>query len=61
MRILYLLFAAAMILFLQAVPAKGSYYSTLQCRSNHGHCRRLCFHGERWIGNCNGGHQHCCK
>uniref|UniRef100_A0A7M4E198 Beta/alpha-defensin C-terminal domain-containing protein n=1 Tax=Crocodylus porosus TaxID=8502 RepID=A0A7M4E198_CROPO len=41
--------------------ANGSYYSTLQCRNNHGHCRRLCFHGEQWIGNCNGRHQHCCK
>uniref|UniRef100_A0A8B9Z5Y0 Beta-defensin-like domain-containing protein n=1 Tax=Buteo japonicus TaxID=224669 RepID=A0A8B9Z5Y0_9AVES len=32
-----------------------------QCRSNHGHCRRLCFHMERWEGSCSNGRLRCCR
>uniref|UniRef100_A0A8C4TV32 Beta-defensin-like domain-containing protein n=1 Tax=Falco tinnunculus TaxID=100819 RepID=A0A8C4TV32_FALTI len=32
-----------------------------QCRSNHGHCRRLCFHMERWEGTCSNGRLRCCR
>ncbi|XP_037749378.1 gallinacin-13-like [Chelonia mydas] len=60
MRILYLFFAVV-IFFLQAAPTRGSAYDTLQCLSNHGHCRPLCFHMERQVGTCTNGHQRCCK
>uniref|UniRef100_A0A8C3I7E9 Beta-defensin-like domain-containing protein n=1 Tax=Chrysemys picta bellii TaxID=8478 RepID=A0A8C3I7E9_CHRPI len=52
MRILYLFFAVV-IFFLQA--ASG------ECLSNHGHCRRLCFHMEHQVGTCTNGHLRCCK
>ncbi|NXT95826.1 GLL13 protein, partial [Anhinga rufa] len=62
MRILQLLFAVTVILLLllQAVPARGLSDSQ-QCRSNHGHCRRLCFHMERWEGTCSNGRLRCCR
>ncbi|KFV76996.1 Gallinacin-13 [Struthio camelus australis] len=60
MRILQLLFAIIVMLFFQDVPARGLPDSQ-QCRNNHGHCRRLCFHMERWAGSCSNGRQRCCK
>ncbi|NXK44926.1 GLL13 protein, partial [Chauna torquata] len=60
MRILQLLFAIFVILLLQDVPARGLSDSQ-QCRNNHGHCRRLCFHMERWAGSCNNGRLRCCR
>ncbi|KAM6366776.1 GLL13 protein, partial [Uria aalge] len=60
MRILQLLFAVIVILLLQDVPARGLSDSQ-QCRSNHGHCRRLCFHMERWEGTCSSGRLRCCR
>ncbi|NWY38805.1 GLL13 protein, partial [Sylvia atricapilla] len=59
MRVLQLLFAVLVILLLQGAPARGLSDSQ-QCRSNHGRCRRLCFHMERWEGNCNG-RLRCCR
>uniref|UniRef100_A0A8C8RQY1 Beta-defensin-like domain-containing protein n=1 Tax=Pelusios castaneus TaxID=367368 RepID=A0A8C8RQY1_9SAUR len=38
-----------------------SAYDTIQCLTNHGHCRRLCFHMERQVSTCTNGHQRCCK
>ncbi|NWR03566.1 GLL13 protein, partial [Paradoxornis webbianus] len=60
MRVLQLLFAVIAILLLQGAPARGLSDSQ-QCRSNHGRCRRLCFHMERWEGNCSNGRQRCCR
>ncbi|XP_075271136.1 beta-defensin 125 isoform X2 [Opisthocomus hoazin] len=60
MRILQLLFAVIVILLLQDIPARGLSDSQ-QCRSNHGQCRRLCFHTERWAGSCSNGRLHCCR
>uniref|UniRef100_A0A8C3U1E6 Beta-defensin-like domain-containing protein n=1 Tax=Catharus ustulatus TaxID=91951 RepID=A0A8C3U1E6_CATUS len=34
---------------------------TQQCRSSRGHCRRLCFHMERWEGSCSNGRLRCCR
>ncbi|XP_068793028.1 beta-defensin 125 [Struthio camelus] len=58
MRILQLLFAIIVMLFFQDVPGLPD---SQQCRNNHGHCRRLCFHMERWAGSCSNGRQRCCK
>ncbi|NXG75796.1 GLL13 protein, partial [Baryphthengus martii] len=60
MRILQLLFAVIVILLLQDVPVRGLSDSQ-QCRSNRGHCRRLCFHMERWEGSCSNGRSRCCR
>ncbi|NWS37697.1 GLL13 protein, partial [Probosciger aterrimus] len=60
MRILQLLFAVVIILLLQDVPASGLSDSQ-QCRSNHGRCRRLCFHTEHWEGTCGNGRLRCCR
>ncbi|KAM4785073.1 beta-defensin 125 [Cyanocitta cristata] len=60
MRVLQLLFAVFVILLLQGVPARGLSDSQ-QCRSNRGHCRRLCFHVERWEGSCSNGRLRCCR
>uniref|UniRef100_A0A8B9Q152 Beta-defensin-like domain-containing protein n=1 Tax=Apteryx owenii TaxID=8824 RepID=A0A8B9Q152_APTOW len=60
MRILQLLFAIMVMLLLQDVHASGLSDSQ-QCRNNHGHCRRLCFHMERWAGSCSNGRQRCCR
>ncbi|NXE56105.1 GLL13 protein, partial [Dromaius novaehollandiae] len=60
MRILQLLFAIMVMLLLQDVPARGLSDSQ-QCRNNRGHCRRLCFHMERWAGSCSNGRQRCCR
>ncbi|KFU93069.1 Gallinacin-13 [Chaetura pelagica] len=60
MRILQLIFAVIVILLLQDVPARGLSDSQ-QCRSSHGHCRRLCFHMERWAGTCGSGRLRCCR
>ncbi|NXX27711.1 GLL13 protein, partial [Nicator chloris] len=59
MRVLQLLFAVVVILLLQGAPARG-LSDHQQCRSNRGHCRRLCFHMERWEGSCNG-RLRCCR
>uniref|UniRef100_H0ZST7 Beta-defensin-like domain-containing protein n=1 Tax=Taeniopygia guttata TaxID=59729 RepID=H0ZST7_TAEGU len=56
MRVLQLLFAVVVILLLQGAPA-----DTQQCRSSRGHCRRLCFHMERWEGSCSNGRLRCCR
>ncbi|NXY57356.1 GLL13 protein, partial [Callaeas wilsoni] len=60
MRVLQLLFAVVVILLLQGVLARGLSDSQ-QCRNNRGHCRRLCFHMERWEGNCSNGRLRCCR
>ncbi|NXP33498.1 GLL13 protein, partial [Leiothrix lutea] len=60
MRVLQLLFAVLVILLLQGAPARGLSESQ-QCRSNRGRCRRLCFHMERWEGNCSNGRLRCCR
>ncbi|NWR63990.1 GLL13 protein, partial [Bucorvus abyssinicus] len=60
MRILQLLFAVIVILLLQDIPASSLSDSQL-CRSNHGHCRRLCFHMEHWEGTCSNGRLRCCR
>ncbi|NXA86459.1 GLL13 protein, partial [Melanocharis versteri] len=60
MRILQLLFAVVVVFLLQSTPARGLSDSQ-QCRSNRGHCRRLCFHMERWEGSCSNGRQRCCR
>ncbi|NXD00087.1 GLL13 protein, partial [Certhia familiaris] len=60
MRILQLLFAVLVILLLWGAPARGLSDSQ-QCRSNRGHCRRLCFHMERWEGSCSNGRLRCCR
>ncbi|NXA39936.1 GLL13 protein, partial [Eudromia elegans] len=60
MRILQLLFEFVVMLLLQDVPARGLSDSQ-QCRSNRGHCRRLCFHMERWAGSCSNGRLRCCR
>ncbi|NXM65018.1 GLL13 protein, partial [Illadopsis cleaveri] len=60
MRVLQLLFAVVVILLLQGAPARGLSDSQ-RCRSNRGRCRRLCFHMERWEGNCSNGRLHCCR
>ncbi|NWH37641.1 GLL13 protein, partial [Chloropsis hardwickii] len=59
MRVLQLLFAVVVILLLQGAPARGLSDSQ-QCRSSRGHCRRLCFHMERWEGSCSG-RLRCCR
>ncbi|NXQ37765.1 GLL13 protein, partial [Catharus fuscescens] len=60
MRVLQLLFAVLVILLLQGTPARG-LSDTQQCRSSRGHCRRLCFHMERWEGSCSNGRLRCCR
>ncbi|NXB97630.1 GLL13 protein, partial [Orthonyx spaldingii] len=60
MQVLQLLFAVVVILLLQGVLARG-LSDTQQCRSNRGHCRRLCFHMERWEGSCSNGRLRCCR
>ncbi|NXQ09733.1 GLL13 protein, partial [Peucedramus taeniatus] len=60
MRVLQLLFAVVVILLLQGTPARG-LSDTQQCRSSRGHCRRLCFHMERWEGSCSNGRLRCCR
>ncbi|KAL9863995.1 beta-defensin 125 isoform 1-T1 [Geothlypis trichas] len=60
MRILQLLLAVLVILLLQSAPARG-LSDTQQCRNNRGHCRRLCFHMERWEGSCSSGRLRCCR
>ncbi|NXQ05583.1 GLL13 protein, partial [Vidua macroura] len=60
MRVLQLLFAVVVILLLLGAPARGRS-DTQQCRSNRGHCRRLCFHMERWEGSCSNGRLRCCR
>ncbi|NWT26707.1 GLL13 protein, partial [Cardinalis cardinalis] len=60
MRVLLLLFAVFVILLLQGAPARG-LSDTQQCRNNRGHCRRLCFHMERWEGSCSSGRLRCCR
>ncbi|NXQ28404.1 GLL13 protein, partial [Alaudala cheleensis] len=60
MRVLQLLFAVAVVLLLQGAPARGLSDSQ-QCRSSRGHCRRLCFHMERWEGTCGSGRLRCCR
>uniref|UniRef100_A0A8C3QAJ6 Beta-defensin-like domain-containing protein n=1 Tax=Geospiza parvula TaxID=87175 RepID=A0A8C3QAJ6_GEOPR len=46
--------------FLLAASARG-LSDTQQCRSNRGHCRRLCFHMERWEGSCSSVRLRCCR
>ncbi|NWV62132.1 GLL13 protein, partial [Malurus elegans] len=60
MRVLQLLFAVILVLLLQGAPARGLSDSQ-QCRSTRGHCRRLCFHMERWEGSCSNGRLRCCR
>ncbi|NXU80125.1 GLL13 protein, partial [Oreotrochilus melanogaster] len=60
MRILQLLLAVVVILLFQDVAARG-LSDTQQCTSNRGHCRRLCFHMERWDGSCSSGRLRCCR
>ncbi|NXS61179.1 GLL13 protein, partial [Brachypteracias leptosomus] len=60
MRIFQLLFAVVVFLLLQDVPATG-LLSSYECRSIHGHCRRLCFHTERWEGTCSNSRLRCCR
>ncbi|XP_062344377.1 gallinacin-13-like [Cinclus cinclus] len=60
MQVLQLLFAVLVILLLQGTPARGLSDSQ-QCRSSRGHCRRLCFHMERWEGSCSNGRLRCCR
>ncbi|XP_064002899.1 gallinacin-13-like [Pogoniulus pusillus] len=60
MRILQLLFAVIVVLLLQDIPVRGLSDSQ-QCRSSRGHCRRLCFHMERWEGSCSNGRLRCCR
>ncbi|NXT61712.1 GLL13 protein, partial [Chaetops frenatus] len=60
MRVLQLLFAVLVVLLLQGVPGRGLSDSQ-QCRSSRGHCRRLCFHMERWEGSCSNGRLRCCR
>uniref|UniRef100_A0A8C5TE75 Beta-defensin-like domain-containing protein n=1 Tax=Malurus cyaneus samueli TaxID=2593467 RepID=A0A8C5TE75_9PASS len=60
MRVLQLLFAVIFVLLLQGAPARG-LSDTQQCRSSRGHCRRLCFHMERWEGSCSNGRLRCCR
>ncbi|NWT60687.1 GLL13 protein, partial [Erythrocercus mccallii] len=60
MRVLQLLFAVVVILLLQGALA-GGLSDSQQCRSNRGHCRRLCFHMERWEGSCSSGRLRCCR
>uniref|UniRef100_A0A8D2MUA8 Beta-defensin-like domain-containing protein n=1 Tax=Zonotrichia albicollis TaxID=44394 RepID=A0A8D2MUA8_ZONAL len=55
MRVLQLLLAVLVILLLQGAP------DTQQCRNSRGHCRRLCFHMERWEGSCSSGRLRCCR
>ncbi|XP_066036693.1 gallinacin-13-like [Chamaea fasciata] len=61
MRVLQLLFAVVVILLLQGAPGTRGLSDSQQCRSNRGRCRRLCFHMERWEGNCSNGRQRCCR
>ncbi|XP_053140807.1 gallinacin-13-like [Hemicordylus capensis] len=61
MRVLFLLWSLVLI-FCQSMPgAVGDLYDSLECRNQHGHCRRLCFHNERPIGTCTNRRQLCCK
>ncbi|NXX84951.1 GLL13 protein, partial [Urocolius indicus] len=60
MRILQMLLAVIVILLLQDVPVRGLSDSQ-KCISNRGHCRRLCFHMERWEGTCSNGRLRCCR
>ncbi|NWV73961.1 GLL13 protein, partial [Dasyornis broadbenti] len=60
MRILQLLLAV-IILLLQGIPVARGLSDTQQCRNNRGHCRRLCFHMERWEGSCSNGRLRCCR
>ncbi|NXR11711.1 GLL13 protein, partial [Semnornis frantzii] len=60
MRILQLLFVVIFTLLLQDIPVRG-LSDTQQCRNNRGHCRRLCFHMERWEGSCSNGRLRCCR
>ncbi|NXT13174.1 GLL13 protein, partial [Prunella fulvescens] len=60
MRVLQLLLAVLVILLLQGAPARG-LSDTQQCSSSRGHCRRLCFHMERWEGSCSNGRLRCCR
>ncbi|NWZ44628.1 GLL13 protein, partial [Brachypodius atriceps] len=60
MRVLQLLFAVVVILLLQGAPVRGLSDSQ-QCRNNRGRCRRLCFHMERWEGNCGNSRLRCCR
>ncbi|KAI1241327.1 hypothetical protein IHE44_0009810 [Lamprotornis superbus] len=61
MRVLQLLFAVLVILLLQGTPAARGLSDSQQCRSSRGHCRRLCFHMERWEGSCSNGRLRCCR
>ncbi|KFO99757.1 Gallinacin-13 [Calypte anna] len=61
MRILQLLLAVVVILLLQDVAGARGLSDTQQCMSNRGHCRRLCFHMERWDGSCSSGRLRCCR
>nr|AJW76454.1 beta-defensin 13 [Garrulax canorus] len=62
MRVLQLLFAVLVILLLQGAPAARGLSGSQQCMSNRGRCRRLCFHMERWEGNCSSnGRLRCCR
>ncbi|NWR21148.1 GLL13 protein, partial [Emberiza fucata] len=60
MRVLQVLLAVLVILLLQGAPARG-LSDTQQCRNSRGHCRRLCFHMERWEGSCSNGRLRCCR
>ncbi|NXF74625.1 GLL13 protein, partial [Sclerurus mexicanus] len=61
MRILQLLFAVIVILLLQDLLVARGLSDSQQCRSNRGHCRRLCFHMEHWEGSCGNGRLRCCR
>uniref|UniRef100_A0A8B9VQ77 Beta-defensin-like domain-containing protein n=1 Tax=Anas zonorhyncha TaxID=75864 RepID=A0A8B9VQ77_9AVES len=48
-------------LLLHALHHKARLSDSQQCRHDHGHCRRLCFHMERWAGSCSNGRLRCCR